>query len=204
MIDAYVWDTPNGQKLTIALEESGLLYTRHLVNLGTGQQNLPEFRKVNPNGKIPAIVDQNGPDGTPLAMFESGAILLYLAEKSGQLLPTDVRGRWMATQWLMFQMAGVGPMFGQAGFFLRAKEKVPLAIDRYVDESNRLLGVLDARLGEVEYLAGEYSVADIATWPWIQGAVHYLGLSLPANVARWSDAIAARPAVQRGMAAAKG
>lgn len=203
MIDAYVWNTPNGQKLTIALEELGLAYTPHYVHIGEGAQNTPAFRAVNPNGKIPAIVDHDGPEGAPITVFESGAILLYLAEKTGQLLPGGARGKWLATEWLMFQMAGVGPMFGQAGFFLRQKEPVPVAQERYVTESLRIMGVLEQRLGEVDYLAGEYSVADIATWPWVQASIVHLKFTLPPNVQRWSDRIAERPAVQRGMAAAK-
>ncbi len=199
MIDAYLWNTPNGQKLGIALEELGLPYERHLVNIGAGEQDTPAYRAINPNGKIPAIVDREGPDGRPIAIFESGAVLLYLAEKAGKLLPEDPRRRWEAIEWLMFQVAGVGPMFGQAGFFLRAQEKVPMAIDRYTNESLRLLGVLDQRLAEVEYLAGSYSVADVATWPWANAAVGYLGLTLPTHVDRWSKLVAERPAVQRGL-----
>lgn len=200
MIDAYLWNTPNGHKLGIALEELGVPYTAHLVNLGKGEQKEPAFVAINPNGRIPAIVDQDGPGGA-FSVFESGAILLYLAEKTGKLLPTDPRRKSEAVQWLMFQMSAVGPMLGQAGFFLRSSEKVPMAIDRYVGESRRLIGILDTRLGQEPYLAGEYSVADIATFPWIAG-LSYLGLGLDEwpNVKRWFDAIAARPAVQRGLA----
>jgi GST-like protein len=202
MIDAYVWNTPNGHKLTIALEEMGLPYTRHLVDITAGQQNTPEYLRINPNGRIPAIVDPDGPGG-PIAVFESGAILLYLAEKSGKLMPKDERARWSALQWLMFQMAGVGPMMGQLGWFKRQAEQVPMAIERYRNESLRLLGVLDHRLAVESFLAGEYSVADIATWPWVEGARTYHQLTLPPNVARWADVIGQRPAVQRGVAACK-
>ena len=203
MIDAYLWNTPNGQKLGIALEEFGLPYAVHLVDISKGDQRTPAYRAINPNGKIPAIVDSDGPAGAPLTVFESGAILLYLAEKTGKLLPKDPNGRWAAIEWLMFQVAGVGPTFGQAGFFMRASEKVPTAIERSTNESLRLLDVLDKRLGEAEHLAGEYSVADIATWPWVTAATSFLGLTLPPNVARWQAAIAARPAVQKGLALCK-
>jgi GST-like protein len=204
MIDAYLWNTPNGHKLAIMLAETGLPSTSHFVNLAAGEQQTPAFLAVNPNGRIPAIVDSEGPGGQPLRVFESGAILIYLAEKAGKLLPADPAARIEALSWLMFQMAGVGPMFGQAGFFLRQPEKVPVAIERYVNESKRLLGVLDSRLGEAEYLAGEYSIADIATWPWVNG-VSYLGMTLDPwpNVKRWHAAIAARPAVQAGLAASQ-
>jgi GST-like protein len=202
VIDAYVWNTPNGHKLGIALEELGLPYTVHHVDLMKNAQQDPAFLAINPNGRIPAIVDREGPGGAPLSVFESGAILIYLAEKAGKLLPADPRGRSEAIQWLMFQMAGVGPMFGQLGFFRRMKEPVPVAIERYTNESKRLLGVLDGRLAKSEYLAGEYSIADIATWPWVKGAVTYLGLPVSeyVHVQRWVDAIEARPAVQRGVA----
>ena len=203
MIDAYLWNTPNGQKLGIALEEMGLPYTCHLVNISAGEQHTPAYRAINPTGKMPAIVDHDGPDGRPIAIFESGALLLYLAEKSGKLLATDPRERWITTEWLMFQMAGVGPMFGQAGFFLRATEKIPVAIDRYTNESVRLLEVLDQRLGTSPWLAADYSVADVATFPWVAAASSYLSLPLPPNVARWSTTIAERPAVQRGLAACR-
>jgi len=203
LINAYLWNTPNGQKLSIALEELGMPYALHLVDISKGDQRTPAFRAVNPNGKIPAIVDSDGPAGAPITVFESGAILLYLAEKTGRLLPKDPNGRWVAIEWLQFQVAGVGPMFGQAGFFKRASEQVPMAIEHFTSESHRLLAVLDERLGEAEYLAGEYSVADIATWPWVTAAVSFLGMALPPNVARWQATIAARPAVQRGLAVCK-
>lgn len=204
MIDAYVWNTPNGQKLGVMLEETGLPYERHLVDISKGDQHAPSYRAINPNGKIPALVDREGPEGRPLTIFESGACLLYLAEKSGRFLPKDAQARWDAHAWLFFQVGGVGPMFGQAGYFLRADEKIPSAIERYTKETTRLLEVLDGRLATHSFLAGsEYSVADIATWPWVAAAVSYLKMTLPPHVQRWHDTIAARPAVQRGLAACK-
>jgi GSH-dependent disulfide-bond oxidoreductase len=203
MIDLYTWATPNGRKISIMLEETGLPYRVHPINIGQGEQFKPEYLAINPNGKIPSIVDADGPGGTPYAMMESGAILVYLAAKSGRLLPQSDRGRYDAMQWLMFQMGGVGPMFGQVHHFVRfAKEKVPYAIDRYVTEQKRLYAVLDGRLAGYEYLAGEYSIADIATYPWV-ARYEWHPINLAAdypNVKRWFDAIAARPAVQRGMA----
>jgi GSH-dependent disulfide-bond oxidoreductase len=168
-IQLYSLATPNGQKVGIALEEVGLPYEAHKVNIGQNEQFTDEFKAINPNSKIPAIVDPNGPDGKPLAIFESGAILLHLAEKTGKLLPADPRRRSEAIQWLFFQMAGVGPMFGQFGHFYRfAKEKLPYPIERYTNETRRLLGVLETRFNEGPYLAGdEYSIADIATFPWV-------------------------------------
>ena len=160
MIDLYTWTTPNGRKVSIMLEECGLPYTAHPVNIGQGDQFKPEFVAINPNSKIPAIVDSDGPDGKPYAMMESGAILIYLAGKTGKLLPQSTRGKYDALQWLMFQMGGVGPTFGQVHHFLRsAKEMVPYAIERYTKETRRLYGVLNDRLKKHEYLAGEYSVA---------------------------------------------
>ncbi|MGE0820507.1 MAG: glutathione binding-like protein [Candidatus Binatia bacterium] len=168
-IQLYSLATPNGQKVSIALEETGLLYEAHKVNILEGEQFLDEFKAVNPNSKIPAIVDPNGPDSVPLAIFESGAILLHIAEKTGKLLPTNSRRRSEAIQWLFFQMANVGPMFGQFGHFYRfAKEKLPYAIERYTNEVRRLLKVLETRLNGQPYLVGnEYTVADIATFPWV-------------------------------------
>ncbi|MBX6391877.1 MAG: glutathione S-transferase N-terminal domain-containing protein [Burkholderiales bacterium] len=202
MIDLYTWKTPNGRKVSIMLEEVGLPYRVHPVDLGKDEQFDPEFLKISPNNKIPAIVDPYGPDGKPIAMFESGAILIYLSAKTGKLLPEDMRGRFVALQWLMFQMGGVGPMFGQLHHFLRAaSEHVPYAIERYRKEKDRLYGVLDRRLAEVEYLAGEYSIADIATYPWVaRYEWHQTDLNDYPNVKRWFEAISARPAVQRGMA----
>lgn len=198
MIDLYTAATPNGYKVSIALEELGLPYQLHELSFDLQQQKAPEFLKINPNGRIPAIVDR---DNDNFAVFESGAILYYLAEKTGKLLPSDAKGRSVALQWLMFQMGGVGPMQGQANVFYRYfPEKIPAAITRYQNETRRLYEVLNSRLEEVEYLAGEYSIADIATYPWV--AIHdWSGVSvdgLPA-LQRWLDAIAARPAVQKGL-----
>ncbi|HEX8439400.1 glutathione S-transferase N-terminal domain-containing protein [Archangium sp.] len=205
MIDLYTFTTPNGRKVSIALEELGLPYNVHVVDIMKGDQFKPEFlaiNAINPNNKIPAIVDPQGPGGKPFSVFESGAILLYLAEKTEKLLPADVRGRTEAVQWLMFQMSAVGPMLGQLGHFKRAaKERIPYAIERYSKESERILGVMDKHLAQHEFLAPEYSVADIATYPWLKGAGEfYPELMQPvANVRRWLDTVGARPAVQRGM-----
>ena len=201
MIDLYTWSTPNGRKVSIMLEEVELPYEVHPINIGQGDQFKPEFLAVSPNNKIPGIVDrENG-----YKMFELGAILIYLADKTGQLLPAekDRLARMDVIQWLMFQMGGIGPFFGQTHHFNRfAKEKIPYAIERYVTETRRLYGVMDKRLGEVEYLAGgDYSIADVATWPWVSRFEwHGLddGLNDVPNVKRWYRAIAARPAVQRG------
>ena len=173
----------------------------HKINIGKDEQFAPEFLKLNPNGKIPAIVDSDGPDGKPISLMESGAILLYLASKTGQLLPADARSRWAVTEWLMFQMASVGPMFGQCHHFLRAaKEQIPYGIERYTREKDRLYAVLDKRLGEQAFLAGDYSIADIATYPWVsRHEWHKTDLAQYPNVKRWFDQISARPAVQRGM-----
>jgi GST-like protein len=202
MIDLYTWSTPNGRKVSIMLEELGLPYKVHAINIGKNDQFTPEFIAINPNSKIPAIVDPNGPDGKPMSMMESGAILIYLADKSGKLLAQSKRDRYVALQWLMFQMGGVGPMFGQVHHFLRAaKAPVPYAIDRYTNETKRLYGVLDARLKQETYLAGDYSIADIATYPWVaRHEWHKTRLEDFPNVKRWFDAISARPAVQKGMA----
>ena len=202
MITLYTWGTPNGRKVSIMLEECALPYRVEAVDITQKQQFRPEFVAINPNSKIPAIVDADGPGGQPFALFESGAILLYLAEKTGQFLPADARGRYAAIQWLMFQMGGVGPMFGQTHHFLRyAPEPVPYAIGRYRTETARLYGVLNHRLGEADYLAGEYSVADIATYPWVaRHEWHDVALTDYPNVARWYASIGERPAVQRGMA----
>jgi GSH-dependent disulfide-bond oxidoreductase len=201
MIELYTWTTPNGRKVSIMLEETSLPYNVHPVDIGKGEQFRPEFVAINPNSKIPAIVDSDGPAGAPLAIFESGAILIYLAEKTGKLLPRDPVARLLALQWLMFQMGGVGPMFGQAHHFLRAApEPVPYGIERYTKETRRLYGVLERRLGEAEYLAGDYSIADIATFPWVaRHEWHKVELAEFPQVARWYAAIAARPAVARGM-----
>lgn len=202
MIDLYTFTTPNGRKVSIALEELGLPYTVKVVDIMKGEQFRPEYLAINPNNKIPAIVDHEGPGGQPLTLFESGAILLYLAEKTGKLLPAEPRGRYQALQWLMFQMGGVGPMMGQMNHFARfASEKIPYAIERFTKETERLLKVLDGHLARSEYLAPEYSVADIATYPWVAGMQQYSPqLFEPvAHVRRWVERVGARPAVQRGM-----
>ena len=202
MIDFYTWTTPNGRKVSIMLEECGLPYRVHKVDIGKGEQFRPEFLAINPNNRIPAIVDAEGPEGKPLPLFESGAILVYLAGKTGRFLPESTTGKYIALQWLMFQMGGVGPMFGQAHHFLRAApEQVPYGIKRYTDEARRLYGVLDKRLGEAPFLAGEYSIADMATFPWVaRHEWHKVALADFPNVKRWYDTIALRPAVVRGMA----
>lgn len=203
MIELWNWPTPNGQKINIAVEELGLPYSIHPVNIGKGEQLTPEFLALNPNHRIPAIIDEDGPGGERLVLFESGAILIYLAEKTGRLMPTDAAARYLCLQWLMFQMAGVGPMYGQYNHFKTyAPEKLPYAIDRYTNEANRLLRVLDKRLAATPYLAGaEYSIADIATYPWIHaGAERGLTLEAVPAVQRWAETVAARPGVQRGMA----
>jgi len=201
MIDLYTWGTPNGRKVSIMLEECALPYRVHAIDIGKEQQSLPGFVAINPNSKIPAIIDSDGPGGTPFSLFESGAILLYLAKKAGRFLPLDERRQFEALQWLMFQMGGVGPMFGQVHHFLRsAPEPVPYAIERYMTESRRLYGVLDGHLRAHEYLADEYSVADIATYPWVaRHEWHKVDLADYQAVKRWFDAIAKRPAVERGM-----
>ena len=200
MIQLYTWATPNGKKVSIMLEEIGLPYEVHPIHLGQGEQHKPEYLAINPNNKIPTIVDTDGPGGKPLKLFESGAILMYLAEKTGKLWPQDMRKRYEVIQWLMFQMGGVGPMFGQANYFFRLSEKVPCAIERFHKEAIRLYRVLDKELGQREYLAKEYSIADIATYPWVgRHEIHQVKLEDFPNVKRWFDAISARPAVERGM-----
>jgi GST-like protein len=202
MIDLYTWKTPNGRKVSVMLEECGLAYNTHPIDIGKGDQFTPQFLALNPNGRIPAITDSIGPDGNSITVFESGAILVYLAGKTGRFLPAGDRGKYLALQWLMFQMGGVGPMFGQVHHFLRAaKEQVPYAIERYTREKDRLYGVLDKRLAEAAYLAGEYSIADMATYPWVaRHEWHKTELGNFPSVKRWYEAIGARPAVQRGMA----
>ena len=201
MIDLYTWTTPNGRKASIMLEECALPYKTHAINIGKDDQFTPGFIAINPNSKIPAIVDSDGPDGQPLTIFESGAILIYLAEKTGKFLAASGRARSVAMQWLMFQMGGVGPIFGQVHHFLRAaREPVTYAIERYGKEKDRLYGVLDKQLKNNDYLAGEYSIADIATYPWVaRHEWHKTDLNTFPNVKRWYDAISARPAVERGM-----
>jgi GSH-dependent disulfide-bond oxidoreductase len=200
-IELYTAGTPNGQKISIMLEEIAIDYIVHPIDFSQGEQKQPEFLAINPNGKIPAIVDTDSFNGQPISIFESGAILIYLAEKSGKLLSTDPRQRMETIEWLMFQMAGVGPMFGQLGYFSHyAPVKIELAIDRYINEAKRLLGVLDKRLSESEFLASDYSIADIATFTWVNG-YEYLGLKLDElpHIQRWHNSISARPAVQRGL-----
>ncbi|MEQ8165356.1 MAG: glutathione S-transferase N-terminal domain-containing protein [Alphaproteobacteria bacterium] len=202
MIDLYYWPTPNGHKASIMLEETGLPYRVVPVNILKGEQFEPDFLKISPNNRMPAIVDHDGPGGKPLSLFESGAILIYLAEKTGKFLPEDPAARYETLQWLMFQMGGVGPMFGQAGHFMHyAPEKVPYGIERYSKETHRLYGVLDKRLGEAPYLAGPYSIADMATYPWIRVyRFHEIDLERYPNVKRWKEEIETRPGVQRGTA----
>ena len=203
MYDLYTWTTPNGRKISIMLEECGLPYNAHPINIGRNEQFAPDFLRISPNNKIPALVDGDGPDGKPYSLFESGAILLYLSEKTGRFLPKDAGKRFLAIQWLMFQMGGLGPMLGQTHHFRRAApEPVPYAIKRYTDETARLYGVLDKRLGEAPYVAGDdYTIADIASYPWIsRHEWHAQKLEDFANVKRWYDNISTRPAVQKGMA----
>jgi glutathione S-transferase/GST-like protein len=198
MIDLYTAATPNGHKVSIALEELGLPYTVHVIDLARLEQRRPEFLKLSPNGRIPAIVDREFDD---FAIFESGAILIYLAEKTGRLMPADVKGRSRVIQWLMFQMGGIGPMMGQANVFFRyLPEKIQPAIDRYQGEVRRLFGVLDARLAEQEYLADDYSIADIANWAWVR-THKWSGVQIDEfiHLKRWVDELAARPACQRGI-----
>lgn len=209
-IQLYSLATPNGIKVSIALEEMGLAYEPHLVSFGTNDQMTPEFLSLNPNNKIPAIIDPNGPDGKPLALFESGAILIYLAEKSGKLLPKDAAGRYETIQWVMFQMGGIGPMFGQFGFFHKFagkdyEDKRPR--DRYLNETIRLLGVLDKHLeGKAWMMGDQYTIADIAIFPWIRSLVGFyeagemVGFDKFKNVARVLEAFVARPAVVKGVA----
>jgi GST-like protein len=207
MIDLYYWPTPNGHKITIFLEETGLEYKVVPINIRKGEQFAPEFLKISPNNRMPAIVDSDGPGGKPFSLFESGAILLYLAEKTGKLMPSEARARYRVVEWLMFQMANVGPMLGQAGHFRNAApEKIPYAIERYTNESRRLFNVLDKRLAEASYVAGDYSIADIATYPWIVAALKAQPEQLDTRpkLRRWIDAISARPAVQKGMAVMAG
>jgi len=198
MIDLYTAATPNGHKVSIALEELGLPYTLKVLDLAQNEQKTPAFLAINPNGRIPAIVDREADD---FAVFESGACLIYLAEKTGRLMPADAKGRSRVLQWLMFQMGGIGPMMGQANVFFRYfPEKIQPAIDRYQGESRRLFGVLDGQLKDHEYLAGDYSIADIANWAWVR-THRWSGVEIDdlPHLKRWRDAIRARPAVQRGI-----
>jgi GST-like protein len=202
MIDLYYWPTPNGQKISVMLEEIGLEYRVRPVNILRGEQFRPAFLRISPNNKIPAIVDPSGPGRRPYALFESGAILQYLADKTGKLLPKRGAARYDVLQWLNFQVASVGPMFGQCGHFLGyAPKKIPYAIDRYRNETLRLYGVMDRRLAKHEFLAGRRSIADVAVFPWIEVRwLHRIDIDEFPNVKRWADALRARPAVQRGMA----
>jgi GST-like protein len=202
MIDLYTWTTPNGRKVSVMLEECGLEYSVHPINIGKREQFTPEFVKICPNSKIPAIVDRD----SRLSIFESGAILVHLAEKTGKFLPSKEPARAKVLEWLFWQMANVGPMFGQVNHFAnQAPEKIPYAIDRYLTESARLIKVLDDQLGRTEYCAGDYSIADMANYPWIAVGFNLLKAAKPdvvgegANVARWIAAIGARPAVKKGM-----
>ena len=206
MIDLYSWATPNGHKIHIMLEETGLPYRVHPVDIGAGDQFKPEFLKISPNNKMPAMIDSDGPrdekTGKPMSMFESGAMLLYLASKTGKFLPEDQRDRWSTLQWLMFQMGGVGPMLGQAHHFLGyAPEKIPYAMQRYAKEANRLYGVMDRRLTESKFIAcGEYTIADMAIMPWLRFPERQ-GVNMDdyPQLKKWFDGIAARPAVQRAL-----
>ena len=197
MIDLYTFTTPNGRKASIMLEEAGLSYNVHKIDITKNQQFTPEYLAINPNSKIPSIIDQD----TGIAVFESGAILIYLAEKTGQFLPTDKKGRFQVIEWLMFQMGGVGPMFGQLNHFKKfAPEKITYAIERYEKETLRLYSVLDKQLASQEFICGDYSIADIATYPWV-AVYEFQGLTLDnhPNLKRWVEKVQQRPAVQRGM-----
>jgi len=200
MIDLYTWSTPNGRKVSVMLEECSLRDRVHPVDIGKGDQFKPGFLAISPNNRIPAIVDPEGPDGKPLPLFESGAILIYLAEKTGRVFAQ--KNRYQVLQWLMFQMGGVGPMFGQAHHFMRAKkDEIPYGSERYGAEAKRIYGVLEKRLSAAAYLADEYSIADIATYPWVaRHEWHRVDLAGFPAVKRWYDTIGARPAVVRGMA----
>ncbi len=201
-LDLYYWPTPNGWKVSIMLEETETPYNLIPVNIMAGDQFQPEFLKINPNNKMPAIVDPNGPDGNPISIFESGAILLYLAEKTSRFIPENPGDRYTVIQWLMFQMGGVGPMLGQAHHFRQyAPEKIPYAIERYTNETSRLYRVLDQQLSQVEYIAGDYSIADMAIYPWIvpyekQGQ----NLADFPHLKRWFEIVGRRPGVSRGLA----
>lgn len=201
-IEIYIWPTPNAHKITIMLEETGLGYNVNFINIGAGDQFKPDFLKIAPNNRMPAIVDLDGPNGEPISVFESGAILQYLGRKTGQFYPTDERKRVAVEEWLMWQMGGFGPMLGQAHHFrVFAPEKVPYGIKRYTDESARLYGVLDRKLALTEYVAGEYSIADMSMIGWAR-SYERQGQNLNdfSNVKRWYDMMNARPAVQRALA----
>jgi GST-like protein len=201
VIELYSWPTPNGHKVHIMLEETGLPYTVHAVDIGAGAQFDKAFLAISPNNRIPAIVDTESGDGKPISVFESGAILLYLAEKTGKFLPRDQRGRYEVMQWLMFQMGGIGPMLGQVHHFRAyAPEPIPYAIDRYTKEAGRLYGVVDRRLADRPFIAGDYSIADMAIFPWLRSWERQgVNIADYPNLKRWFDGIAARPAVERGV-----
>ena len=202
MIDVYSWATANGHKVHIMLEECGLPYAAHAVDISTGEQFSPDFLAISPNNRIPAITDPDGPDGEPISLFESGAILLYLAGKTGRFLPRSSRGKYQALQWLMFQMASVGPMLGQTHHFRAyAPEKVEYAVNRFSNEARRLYGVMDKQLATSDYIAGkEYTIADMAVWPWLRSHERQgIDLAEFPNVKDWFEAIGNRPAVQRGI-----
>ena len=202
MIEVYSWATPNGHKVHIMLEECGLPYRVHAVDIGAGDQFKPDFLAISPNNKIPALVDPDGPDGQPISLFESGAILLYLASKTGRFLPDSTRGKFEAMEWLMFQMGGVGPMLGQAHHFrIYAPEKIAYAVDRYTNEAKRLYGVMDKRLAKTKYMAGaEYGIVDMAIFPWLRSWKNQgIDWANYPHLKGWFDEIAARPAVKRGV-----
>ena len=201
MIEVYTWPTPNGHKVHVMLEECGLPYRAIPVNIGNGDQFNPEFLAISPNNKVPAIIDPDGPDGKPISLFESGAILLYLAAKTGRFMPESVRAKYDVLQWLMFQMGGVGPMLGQAHHFrIYAPEKLPYAVDRYTNEAKRLYSVMNKRLGHCRYIGGpDYSIADIAVFPWLRSWKNQgIDWNDHPHLKGWFDEVAARPAVQRG------
>lgn len=202
MLEVYSWPTPNGHKVHIMLEECQLAYRVHPVNIGAGDQFAPDFLRISPNNKVPALIDPEGPDGQPISLFESGAILLYLAGKTGRFLPASTRGKYEVLQWLMFQMGGVGPMLGQAHHFrLYAPEKIEYAIERYSNEAKRLYGVINKRLGASAYLGGpEYGIADMATWPWLRSWKNQgVDMNDYPHLKGWFDEIDRRPAVQRAL-----
>jgi GST-like protein len=202
MIEVYSWATPNGHKVHIMLEECALAYRVHPVDIGAGDQFAQAFLAISPNNKIPAIIDTDGPDGAPISLFESGAILLYLAAKTGKLLPADLRGKWNTLEWLMFQMGNIGPLLGQAHHFrVYAPEKIDYAVDRYTNEANRLYAVMNKRLGRCKYFAGdEYTIADVAIFPWLRSWKNQgIDWADYPHVKGWFDEVAARPAVQRGV-----
>lgn len=203
MIELYFWPTPNGHKISIALEEMGLEYTIKPINIGKGDQFDPQFLAFSPNNRMPAIIDFDSADGKPQSVFESGAILIYLAEKTGQFMPKTPRGRIIALEWLMWQMGGFGPMLGQAHHFNEfAPERIPYGMERYSTEANRLYGVLDRRLAERDWVADEYSIADMAIFPWTRTYERQkVDIETYPHVKRWREAMLARPAVQKGMVA---